>query len=237
MNIAVSGYGKMGQLLCQTIEASNDTLIGAVDALGNTPYETFSELPQVPDVIIDFSHPSQLMGLLEYAMSNQVSIVLGTTNYSDVERDHIKQAAKQVSILHTSNTSLGVQVLLELVKQAQALLPEADIEIVETHHRHKVDAPSGTANMVVDVLQQQTVYGRSGVQPRQPGEIGVHSVRGGTVAGKHEVSFYLDDEVITITHQAERTQVFVNGAIKAAQFIVQQPSGYYTMNDVVKELL
>lgn len=237
MNVLLSGYGQIGKLLEQTIATSEDfSLVGIVDYRGETSYKTFKDCTTIPDVIIDFSHPSQLDGLLQFAIQNNTPLVIGTTNFSTEQISAIQVAAQSIPILHTSNTSIGVQALLGAVQVLQQQLPNADIEITETHHKYKQDAPSGTANMIVNTLEDAPlVYGRKGVQPRQEREIGVHSVRGGSVVGTHEVSFFLNNEVVTITHKAQSKQVFVNGALVCARYITAQLPGYYTMNDVTKE--
>jgi 4-hydroxy-tetrahydrodipicolinate reductase len=235
MKIAVSGYGLMGQRIVSTITQLEDELVGIIDELSTNTFSFFHELRVVPDVIIDFSHPSQLKHLLDYAVSNHVPIMIGTTGYSDQERQSILDASSQIPIFHTSNTSLGVQVLLDTVQTLKNALPDADIELIETHHRYKEDAPSGTARMILNALSaDQIVFGREGSSKRTTSEIGVHSIRGGSVAGVHEVQFLLDDEVITISHRAESKQVFVNGALKAARFIAKQQPGYYTMNHLLE---
>lgn len=235
MRIAVSGYGQMGQRIVSTITQLDDELVGIIDEMSTNTFSSFSELSIVPDVIIDFSHPSQLAHLLEYALSNQVPIMIGTTGYSDEDLSAIQDAATQIPIFHTSNTSLGVQVLLDTVRSLQQALPDADIELIETHHRYKEDAPSGTAKMILNTLSnEKIVFGREGSTKRTTSEIGVHAIRGGSVAGIHEVQFLLDDEVITISHRAESKQVFVNGAITAARFIARQQPGYYNMNDLIE---
>lgn len=235
MKIAVSGYGQMGQRIVAKITQLEDELVGIIDELSTSTFSTFEQLSVIPDVIIDFSHPAQLERLLDYATTNQVPLVIGTTGYNSDDLTAIQKAATTIPIFHTSNTSFGVHVLLDTVQSLQRALPDADIELIETHHRYKEDAPSGTANMILDALSSDTVvHGREGSSKRTTGEIGVHAIRGGTVAGIHEVQFLLDDEVITISHRAESKAVFVNGAIKVARFISKQTPGYYNMNHLLE---
>jgi len=239
MKILVSGYGQMGRMLVKKIdEGEAFDLVGVVDALGQGTVTTFAEVKEIPDVVIDFSHPKSLKGILSFALTHHVPVVLATTNYSEADERAIQEASKQIPIFKTANLSFGIQALLKAIKTLQELLPEADIEIVETHHRRKVDAPSGTAHMLVNALNdshQSVVYGRKGEQKRTANEIGVHSLRGGTVNGIHEVNFLLDDEVISIKHQAENKWVFVKGALKAATFVVKQTRGLYEMKDILEE--
>lgn len=239
MNIVVSGYGKMGtKVVEETEQHPTITLQNIVDYQGKKGVLHFNDLLEIPDVIIDFSHPSVLPDLLDYALKNHVKLVLATTNYSVEDMDHIKQASAIIPILQTSNTSYGIHVLLKVVEQLNTLLPQADIEIVEHHHNRKVDAPSGTAHMIVDAIKQDDTvieHGRMGSSKRKPNEIGIHSLRGGTVSGYHEVQFFLNHEVLTISHRAENPSVFAEGALQCATFIFHQSPGYYTMNDVVKE--
>lgn len=238
MRIVVSGYGTIGQLLTKKIDESSDlTLSNIIDHEGRSGVLSPSLLEETPDCMIDFSHPAALAELIHYAVTHQVPLVIATTGYSEEELARIENASKLIPILHTSNTSYGIQVVLETVKKLKNLLPEADIEIVEHHHRNKVDAPSGTANMIAEAIKDHKilVYGRTNKKKRLDNEIGIHSIRGGSVSGYHEVSFFLQGEQITLSHRAESKDVFVEGAIKAAQFIVKQQPGYYQMQDVIKE--
>ncbi len=222
MNVVVSGYGQMGQRIAKTIEqSSSDNVVGIVDLLSVDNNLKFSDLRHVPDVIIDFSHPTALPSLLDYAVLNSVALVIGTTGYSKDEIQQIKDASQSIPIVYTSNTSIGVQGLLKTIQTLQTVLPNAQIDITETHHIHKKDAPSGTAKMIVEALGD----------PSLP----VVSIREGDVVGIHEVRFTFGNEIITISHEATSKQVFVDGAITCATFIVSQPPGLYAMSDVVKE--
>jgi 4-hydroxy-tetrahydrodipicolinate reductase len=195
----------------------------------------------VPDVIIDFSRPESLSDILRYAAENAVPVVLATTGYSQEQLGQISAAAKVIPIFMTSNMSLGINLLVSLSKRAAGFLGgNFDIEIVEQHHNQKADAPSGTAltiaRAVNDVFLQskEFVYGRFGnSSKRRPSEIGIHAVRGGTIVGKHDVMFIGNDEVITITHEAQSRSVFAVGAIRAAEFIVGKKPKIYDMNDLL----
>lgn len=238
MKFIVSGYGQMGKLLVERIESDErHQLVEVVDPFGTKGVKSFEDIEEVPDMILDFSHPNNLPGLLAFAIKNSVPTLLATTNYSDKDIEMIKEASKEIPILHTSNTSYGIQVLIKAASLLSQLLPDADIEVIETHHKHKVDAPSGTAKMLLEVLTKEDtdlVYGRVGESKRTKNEIGVHSIRGGSVSGIHEVQFLMNGENITIKHQAESKQVFVEGALKASTYLVKQKPGYYSMKDTIE---
>jgi 4-hydroxy-tetrahydrodipicolinate reductase len=196
------------------------------------------------DVLIDFSAPAALGSSIERAVSAAIPLLVGTTGLQPEHHDMIAQAAHQIAVIQAPNTSLGINLLRELVEQATARLgPDWDIEILEMHHRHKVDAPSGTALM----LAQSAAKGRgSTVQqlgrfdrisehphPREPGTIGFASLRGGSVAGEHVVILATDGERIELGHRAENRMIFARGALAAARFLVGQPAGLYSMRDVI----
>ena len=197
------------------------------------------------DAVVDFSSPSALDGLLSYGISNNIPLVLCTTGYTPEQIEAIAKASGQVPIFRSGNMSLGINLLADLVRRACAVLGSAyDVEIVERHHRRKVDAPSGTALMLANAASSALskdpdyVFERhSRRQPRNAQEIGISSVRGGTIVGEHEVIFAGLDEVIELKHTAASRDVFAVGAIKAAKFIVcvEQP-GLYDMNDVLNKI-
>lgn len=192
------------------------------------------------DVIIDSSHPSALDGLLAYAKSVKIPIVIATTGLSPEQVDLIRVTAQSVPVFFTANLSLGVTLMRELVKKAAAVLGDGfDIEIVERHHNQKVDAPSGTALALADAIAEngdyEYVYDRHSVrQKRGKKEIGLHAVRGGTIVGDHEVIFAGTDEVLTVSHSAYSKNVFATGAVRAAQFLVRQFPGLYGMSHLVE---
>jgi len=192
-------------------------------------------------VIIDFSRPEALPELLALAVERRKPAVLCATGYTEVELESIRKASEQVAILRSANMSLGVNVLTELVSMAARTLEGFDIEIVEKHHRMKVDSPSGTAIMLYDAAKKadsQPVHGRYGrTQKRTDAEIGIHAVRGGTVTGEHEVGFYGSGEQIILTHRAENRSLFAQGALRAASYVADKPVGMYSMRDVVLEML
>ncbi len=231
--------GRMGEALAAAI-AGNDalTLSGGID-LGGDPIA----LAKASDVLLDFSSPKALMDNLGGGVAAGTAMVIGTTGLEEHHHQMIDDAARHIAVLQTGNTSLGVTLLARLVREAASRLgPEWDIEIVETHHRHKVDAPSGTAQLLGRaaakgrgiLLDTNSERGRDGITgARRVGAIGFASLRGGTVAGDHTVMFAADDERIELTHRAENRTIFASGALKAALWLVGQPAGRFGMDDVL----
>lgn len=244
--ILISGInGKMGQSLYRVIESSTDaTVAGGVDksksSLSVPVFTDFEDINIAVDCVIDFSRPETLEGLLNYAVKSSTPAVLATTGYNDAEKAMIEHASKYIPLFVSGNMSLGINLISSLVKRAAATLGAGfDIEIIEEHHNQKVDSPSGTALMLAAAVNEglssplEPVYGRkSRTQRREPNEIGIHSVRGGTVVGEHTVGFFGTDEVIRISHSATSKQVFAVGALKAAQFLVGKSAGMYSMKDL-----
>ena len=194
------------------------------------------------DAVIDFSNPAALDGLLELCTAHRLPIVLATTGYSEEQLARIGEAAKLIPVFRSANMSLGINVLLDLVKRAAALLGDGfDVEIAERHHSRKLDAPSGTALMLADAAAQgmsceaQYVYDRYSVRkPRDKGEIGISSLRGGTIVGDHTVVFAGRDEVVEFTHRAASREVFAVGAVKAAKFLAAAGApGMYDMSHLI----
>ena len=207
-------------------------------------YVSPANFPGEADAVIDFSSPAALDGLLAFAVERKVPLVLATTGYSEEQLRKIQEASKEVAIFRSANMSLGINVLLELVKKAAAVLGDSyDIEIVEKHHNRKVDAPSGTALMIADAaasalnFQPEYVYERHSVrQSRDKKEIGISAVRGGTIVGVHEIMFAGRDEIIEIKHTAMSREIFANGAVKAAKFLAAgRAPGMYDMSMLVQE--
>jgi len=207
-------------------------------------YTDFADVPAHPDVIIDCSHHTAISSVLAYAESHGIPTVVCTTGHTDEETAMIRKAADYIPILHSRNMSLGINLLSELVKQAASVLGlEYDIEILEAHHNKKLDAPSGTALMLAEAAAQgrdtesEFVYDRHSVrQAREKKEIGISSIRGGTIVGEHEVIFAGTDEVIKLSHSAGSRDLFAVGAIKAALFLADKGPGFYTMSDVCRQL-
>jgi len=250
IKIAIVGCnGKMGYFVAEAVKANADTqAVFGVDAFGESRYDfpvykTFDEATDKPDVIIDFSNPAALDGMLRYATQNSVPCVICTTGYSTGQVAQIKAASEKIAVFYSGNMSLGINLLIELSKQAAKVLGGSfDIEIVEKHHNLKVDAPSGTALMIADGIsntlseEPQYVYDRHSYRKkRAKNEIGIHSVRGGTIVGDHEVIFAGHDEVVSVSHRAQSKEVFATGAVNAAVFLKDQKPGMYAMSHLLAD--
>ncbi len=238
----IGSAGRMGLELAQAITDADYTHSGGIDAPekgGGDP----ASLARASDVLVDFSSPHALEATLEAAIGAGVPIIIGTTGLEERHHWLIDAAAEKIAVLQTGNTSLGVNMLAHLVREAAARLGDDwDIEIVETHHRRKVDAPSGTALLLGESaakgrgirLEGNRDRGRDGITGmRESGTIGFASLRGGSVAGDHSVYFLADDERITLSHLAENRGIFARGAVKAAAWLVGQPAGRYGMAEVL----
>lgn len=246
--IILSGCnGKMGRAITACVKEREDcTIVAGVD-LNTTPnadfpvYDTFLKVSEKADVIIDFSNPALLEKLLAFAKEKNLPLVLATTGFTKQQTDEIHEAAKEMPIFFTFNMSLGINLLVSLSKKAAAILGDSfDIEIIEKHHNQKLDAPSGTAimlaNAINDTLNDRMIfeYDRHSKREKRPkNEIGIHSIRGGTIVGEHDVVFAGHDEVITLSHQAASKEVFAVGAVKAAIFMSGKAPGLYDMNDMI----
>lgn len=234
----IGSEGRMGQALAAAIADAGHTLSGGIDKGGDA-----GALASASDVLVDFSSPHALEANLDAAIGAGIPIVVGTTGLEERHHWLCDQAAERIAVLQTGNTSLGVTLLAHLVREAASRLGEDwDIEIVETHHRMKVDAPSGTALLLGEAaasgrgvaLAEESVRGRDGITgARQAGTIGFASLRGGTVAGDHSVHFLADNERLTLSHLAENRGIFARGAVRAAQWLLAQPAGRYTMPQVL----
>ena len=229
--------GAMGKLICGIL---GDEVVGKVSLDGeNGVSRTFEELgPVEADVVIDFSHHSSITDVLAYAKRIGAAAVIGTTGHTEEEKAMISDAAREIPVFFTGNVSLGVAVLCRLAKQAASYFPDADIEIVETHHNRKVDAPSGTALMLFDAIRQvrpQAVAncGRSGECKRTKEEIGFHSLRLGNTVGIHEVLLSTGTETITLKHEAYDRMLFAQGALRAAEYLVGKSAGFYNMDTML----
>ena len=249
LNIVITGAGgRMGRQVALCAKEAGIRVLAGIDLKpfqAEFPvYQHVSELSEKPDLIIDFSHPSALSELIAYSRENRVPLELCTTGYNEEQLSEISALSKVVPVFRSANMSLGINVLCALVKKAAEALPGYDVEIVEMHHNKKLDAPSGTANMLLSSIQsadpdKSPVYDRHSVRKqRDPKEVGMHSLRGGTVVGEHSVIFAGPNEVVTLSHSAESRDAFAEGAIRAAQFMntVSSP-GLYDMNDVIGSLI
>ena len=192
------------------------------------------------DCIVDFSNHLCTKDLLQFAVGAKLPLVIATTGHTEEELALIKDAAKQIPIFHSANMSVGVALLVKLAKTAAAAMPDADIEIIEKHHNRKVDAPSGTAMMLYREIaavrdNAPAKLGRSGIDKRNPGEIGIHAVRMGNIVGEHEVIIGTATQSITLKHEAYDRALFAEGAIVAAGFVKDQKPGLYDMHDMLNE--
>lgn len=248
--IIISGCGgKMGRVLfaCAaqredcTVVAGVDVHTGVQDAF--PVYCSPLEIKEEADVLIDFSNPSLLPDLLAFGKKTHMPLVLCTTGYDKEQGNAVKQAAQEIPIFYSGNMSIGINLLIELAKKAAQVLGENfDVEIIEQHHNQKIDAPSGTALMIADgVVEAENrsmhyVYDRhSQRRKRSPDEIGIHSIRGGTIVGEHAVIFAGPNEVITISHSAQSKEIFAAGALNAAVYLVGKGAGLYSMSDFINQ--
>lgn len=237
----------MGRVISGLVSARKDCEIVAGVDLDNTMYahypvfKNFNDVKCEADVIIDFSHPSVLTGMLTFAKKRKLAAVIATTGLSSDQVEEIKRCAAEIAVFFTFNMSLGINLLLELSRKAAAVLADDfDIEIIERHHNQKLDAPSGTAIMLAnemnDELDGRYIYEydrHSKRQKRTKKEIGMHAVRGGTIVGEHEVLFAGRDEIISLTHSATSKDVFAVGALNAALFVAPLKPGLYSMKELV----
>lgn len=243
--------GKMGQAITRLCAERTDISIVAgfdMNAAKFSNYPVYAdpmEYAGAADVLVDFSNASALGNLLSYCTDKKLPCVLCTTGYADEELVQISHASEKISVFRSGNMSLGINLLLHLVKKASAVLGENfDVEIIEKHHRTKVDAPSGTALMLADAAaaalphDSEYVYDRHNVrQKRSREEIGISSVRGGTIVGEHEVIFAGADEIVELKHTATSRDVFANGALAAAVFLAKtEKPGMYSMDDVLAQV-
>lgn len=246
LSIVICGTGRMGTLIDRTAREMRDSagepLFKVVAQVGFEVKEL--ETAPAADVIIDFSNVAALDAVAGYVRRTGAALVSGTTGYSDEQLAVLRELGSIAPVVWSGNYSIGIAALRHLVAQATRELPGFDIEIVETHHNQKADAPSGTATMLLDEVRAakadlgagsvKPVYGREGLcGARDTQEVGVHALRGGTVAGVHTVSFFGPSEEVSLTHRAESREIFVNGALAAAQKLVVHDKGFYTFDEVM----
>ena len=236
MKVILSGHGRMGRMVEEILTQAGDQVLGVVD---QGLFEDPAQVPGEPEVIIDFSHPSCLDSLLDFAVKTGCALVLGTTGYTPEQMQRIAQAAKAAPIVQSYNYSLGVHLLKKAVEAIAPQLLEAgfDVEIVETHHNQKADAPSGTAKLLLKAIDPEEtrprLYGREGMIGPRGHEIGIHALRGGTVAGEHSVYFFGEDETLELRHSAASRRIFAVGAVRAARFACGKAPGLYGMDQIV----
>ena len=251
INIILNGCnGKMGRVITRLVsEDSMSRIVAGIDISDVLPndypvYTNPAECTEAADVIIDFSHPSALEPLLEFAVSRKLPAVIATTGLSAEQKERLAQTSEKIPVFFSANMSLGINLLISLAQKAAVLLEgQFDIEIVERHHNQKIDAPSGTALAIADGIAEvletpcEYVYDRHSVRrKRKKTEIGLHAIRGGTIVGEHEVVFAGTDEVIELKHSAASKEVFAVGSIKAAKFLAGKQPGMYSMTDLVAEI-
>lgn len=248
VKVILSGCcGKMGNAVTNATKGRDDIKIVAgvdvceCDRLPYPVFPAFSELPCAADVIIDFSNPAALTSILDYSVKNNIPAVLCATGYTSEQNAMIEDASKSVAMFRSGNMSLGINLLSELAKVAAKILGGSfDVEIVEAHHNLKLDAPSGTALMLEKAVEEgldytpELTYDRHNrSQKRDKHEIGMHSIRGGTIVGEHEIIFAGNDEIIKLSHTALSKNVFAVGAVNAAVYMKDKQSGMYNMSDVI----
>lgn len=250
IKIILSGSsGQMGRVIAEQVKEMEGFEIVAGMAKEDPSkydfpvFEDINDFKGEADVIIDFSSPATLPKLLKYGLEKNTPLVCATTGYSQGDEEALKEASKKIPILYSRNMSLGINVLLSLVKKASSALEGFDIEIIEKHHNQKVDSPSGTALMIADAIDdgednsRDFVYGREGLDTkRKPKEVGIHAVRGGTIVGEHSVLFAGVDELLEIKHSAMSKKIFAVGAINAAKFLVNKDTGLYSMDDLFENI-
>ena len=236
--VVCGANGAMGKLLCGIL---GDEAVGKVSLDGeNGVPKTFEELGDVQaDVVIDFSHHSAALSVVEYAKKCGCAAVIGTTGHTPEEKAAITEAGKHIPVFWAGNMSLGIAVLCRLAKQAADMFPDADIEIVEVHHNRKVDAPSGTALMLYEAVkaarpQASAHCGRAGEGKRTPEEIGISSLRMGNVVGIHEVHIATGNQILTLRHEATNRGMFAEGGVDAARFVCGKPAGLYNMTQLLE---
>ncbi len=249
INILLHGCnGKMGQAVTNAaLQREDMKIVCGVDPYGTSNYDypvykAFADVKEAVDVIIDFSNPALMKDLCDYSEKNSVPAVICTTGLSSEQTEMVKALSQKVAVFSSGNMSLGINLLIELCKKASLVFGGGfDVEIIEKHHNLKLDAPSGTALMIADGISKvreddpRYVYDRHAYRAqRAKNEIGIHSVRGGTIVGEHSVIFAGNDEVLTISHQAQSKSLFATGALSAAAFICSLSAGLYDMSDMLK---
>lgn len=242
----------MGRSVVQAVKNSGTVgIIAGVDinpqesdSSCNFPvYQSINDFPGKADVIVDFSNHAALPALTAYAVEKKTPLVIATTGHTEQETELMHKASESVAVFFSRNMSIGINLLIRMCREASAALGEEfDIEIIEKHHNKKLDAPSGTAMMIAEALKDERecetefVYDRHEVRrPRDSREIGIHAVRGGTIVGEHEVVFAGNNEIVTLSHSAMSREIFANGAIRAAEFVRDKKSGFYGMEDLLRE--
>lgn len=247
LKVLINGInGRMGQEVLKQVNSSTDfEVCCGVDKFNDKEtsfpiYTDVNSIKEVPDVIIDFSIPEASMNILEFAKDKKIPAVISTTGFSDEQLHTIEEYSKSIPVFRSGNMSYEINIMADIVSKLATRLKGSDIEIVETHHRNKLDAPSGTALILADSInealdnQKEYQYNRHSVRQKRPdNEIGIHSIRGGTEVGKHTVMFLGENEKLEITHTVTSRSIFADGALKAAKFLVNKNKGLYNMKDLI----
>ncbi len=248
IKVIISGCnGKMGTVISKLALNDEDVKVVAgfdINTTKNFDYEVFenpADYKEKADVIIDFSHPSMFEKIIGYAVETSTPVVVATTGLSDEQKESLNKVSEKTGVFFSANMSIGINLLMELVKQAAKVLEENfDIEIIEKHHNLKIDAPSGTALALADAINEaveskkEYIYDRHSVRKkRAKSEMGIHSIRGGSIVGEHNVIFAGCDEIIEIKHTATSKEIFGVGALSAAKFMAGKTKGYYSMKDMI----
>ncbi len=247
INVFVNGCnGRMGRTIISQIENfDNLNLVGGFDITKDETstfpiFNDFKDINVKIDIIVDFSYTTATLNMLEYASKNNIPIVIATTGFTEEEEDIIKEYSKNLPIFKSSNMSFAINLMSKIVAEVAKKLSSSDIEIIETHHNQKKDSPSGTALLLADAInkvfdnKKEYVFDRhSKSEKRSPNEIGFSSIRGGNIVGEHTVQFFSPYETFEIKHTSYSRNLFADGALKAAEFLVNQPNGFYNMNDLV----
>lgn len=236
MKYLLIGRGKMGKLLQETARTAGDEIVAA---FGSSDLEQLARTGKIADVVIDFSRPEALAEIASYVRRTGTPLLSGTTGYTAAQMHHLERLGTAAPVLWSANYSLGIAVFVRALREISDILkPDFDVELTEIHHNQKADAPSGTAKLLLNAIDPQhaltPVYGREGsCGKREKREIGVHALRGGTVAGTHTVHFFGPDEELEFTHRAASRQIFVNGALHMARMLPGRPKGVYDLQKIL----
>lgn len=236
MKILLIGHGKMGRLIEQTAADAGDEIVGVFD---HSNLDALARTGKIADAVIDFSRPEALSAVCAYVRRTGTALVSGTTGYTDAQHAQLAALGEFAPVLWSANYSLGIAVFARVLSQISDILrPDFDVEITEIHHNQKADAPSGTARLLLSAIdpagELRPVYGREGnCGRRDKREVGVHALRGGTVAGTHTVQFFGPDEELEITHRASSRQIFVSGALHMARLLAGRPAGVYDLQKIL----
>ena len=240
MRVIINGAnGYMGRLCVEEFEKAGHVVVAKVHISGDGVFHNLSEVKDSADIIVDFSFHASVGAVCDYAVKNGIPAVIATTGHTPEEKDVIYSASKSVPVFYSGNMSLGIALLIDFAKKAAKAFPEADIEIVEKHHNRKVDAPSGTALMLAESVKSardnaEIVCGRFGSHKREKGEIGIASLRLANIVGEHEVIIATPSQTLSLKHEAHDRRLFAEGAVKAAEYIVDKPVGIYDITTMTK---